>query len=227
MNILLVEDEERVADFVSRGLKAEGWSVEHVPDGETALEVLQAQEFDIVILDLMLPGISGQDVCRKMRARKNFTPVLMLTALDATDERVEGLRIGADDYLNKPFDFDELVARIEALDRRANSYQTAEDTGILRHEGIVLNTVSHTVHIDDDPVELTTRERELLMLFLANPGKVFARERILNKVWGSQADPLTNVVDVFVGRLRKKLGAYGLLITTVRGLGYRFDGDRG
>ncbi len=224
MNILLVEDEERVADFVSRGLKAEGWSVEHVPDGETALESLNDQEFDIVVLDLMLPGISGQDVCRKMRARKNFTPVLMLTALDAMDERVEGLRIGADDYLNKPFDFDELVARINALARRAKNYRTTVDDSVLKHEGIVLNTVSHTVQIDGEIVELTSRERELLMLFLANPTKVFARERILNKVWGSQADPLTNVVDVFVGRLRKKLGPYGARIKTVRGLGYRFDG---
>ncbi len=222
MNILLVEDEERVADFVSRGLKAEGWLVELAADGETALDLLEDQEFDIIVLDLMLPGISGQDVCRKLRARKNFTPILMLSALDATDERIEGLRIGADDYLNKPFDFDELVARIEALGRRANGFQTSEEDGILRHEGLTLNTVSHTVQIDGEPVEMTARERELLALFLLNPSKVFARERILNKVWGSQADPLTNVVDVFVGRLRKKLGPYGELIKTVRGLGYRF-----
>ena len=222
MNILLVEDEDRVADFISRGLKAEGWLVEHAADGECALESLETHEFDIVVLDLMLPGIPGQDVCRKIRARQNFTPILMLTALDATDERIKGLQIGADDYLTKPFDFDELIARIEALVRRAQKYHVIEDEGILKYEGIVLNTSSHTVQVDNQTVEMTAREREILALFLSNPSKVFARERILNKVWGSQNDPQTNVVDVFIGRLRKKLGQYSGLIKTVRGLGYRF-----
>ena len=117
MNVLHVEDEDRVADFITRGLKAEGWNVNRVNSGEKALELIATQDFDVVILDLMLPGMSGQDVCRKMRARKIFTPVLMLTALDAVDERIEGLKIGADDYLSKPFDFEELVARINALVR--------------------------------------------------------------------------------------------------------------
>jgi len=222
MNILLVEDEIRVAEFVSRGLKSEGWSVEHAGDGETALELIKESDFDVVVLDLMLPGISGQDVCRKMRARKDHTPILMLTALDSTDERVAGLRLGADDYLPKPFDFDELVARIEALSRRAEHFKNDSRSTLLAYEGITFNTKSLTVSVDDVEVEMTARERDMLMLFMSNVGKVYARERILNAVWGSQDDPLTNVIDVYIGRLRKKLGKYGSLIQTVRGLGYRF-----
>ncbi|MEM9277579.1 MAG: response regulator transcription factor [Pseudomonadota bacterium] len=222
MNILLVEDENRVANFISRGLKSEGWSVEVAQDGETALAFLEDRSFGVVILDLMLPGISGQDVCRKMRARKNLTPVLMLTALDATDERVEGLTLGADDYLPKPFDFEELVARVFALSRRASNFalQAAEER--LEYEGLCLDTRSLTVFVDDMEIDVTARERDILTLFMSNVGKVYARERILNAIWGSQDDPLTNVVDVYVGRLRKKLGTQGDLIHTVRGVGYRF-----
>ncbi len=121
MNILLVEDEARVADFIQRGLKGEGWAVTHVPDGEQALDMLTSRTFDVMILDLMLPGVSGQDVCRKMRAQRDQTPVLMLTALDGMDERIKGLELGADDYLTKPFDFDELMARVKALRRRQNA----------------------------------------------------------------------------------------------------------
>lgn len=222
MNILLVEDESRVADFISRGLKAEGWLVEHAQDGETALDYMQDREFDVVILDLMLPGISGQDVCRKMRARRNLTPVLMLTALDAVDERVAGLRLGADDYLPKPFDFDELVARVAALSRRADNFSEGHQDEQLEYDGLCLNTRSLTVLADGVEIDMTARERDILTLFMSNVGKVYARERILNAVWGSQDDPLTNVVDVYVGRLRKKLGARGDLIRTVRGIGYRF-----
>ena len=223
MNILIVDDESRLADFISRGLKAEGWAVEHAADGETALEYLRDDIFDIILLDLMLPGISGQTVCRKIRARNNFTPVLMLTALDEKDERITGLQIGADDYLTKPFDFDELVARIDALVRRAQDYRNhSESADVISYGEISLNTLSHIVQVDGETIEMTAREREVLLLLLSNPNKVFARERILNRVWGCQADPLTNVVDVFIGRLRKKLGAHGRLIKTVRGLGYRF-----
>ena len=223
MNILIVDDESRLADFISRGLKAEGWAVEYAPDGETALEYLKDDVFDIILLDLMLPGISGQTVCRKIRARNIFTPVLMLTALDAKDERITGLQIGADDYLTKPFDFDELVARIDALVRRAQAYRNHSDSAdVISYGEISLNTLSHIVRVDGETIEMTAREREVLLLLLSNPNKVFARERILNRVWGCQADPLTNVVDVFIGRLRKKLGSHGRLIKTVRGLGYRF-----
>ena len=124
MNILLVEDEALVADFIQRGLTAEGWSVSLAPDGETALTMAASGDFDVIVLDVMLPDISGLDVCRRLRAEKNLTPILMLTALDAVDDRVSGLRVGADDYLAKPFEFDELMARIEALARRAVRLRT-------------------------------------------------------------------------------------------------------
>ncbi|MCP4994082.1 MAG: response regulator transcription factor [Gammaproteobacteria bacterium] len=222
MNILLVEDEERVADFISRGLKGECWSVQHAKDGETAISYLKDGKYDIVVLDLMLPGISGQDVCRKMRARHDYTPVLMLTALDSTDERIAGLRLGADDYLAKPFDFDELIARIDALVRRAQDFKSDDQSEYLTYEGICFNTSSLILTVDGKEVDMTAMERDILNLFMSNVGKVFARERILNVVWGDQRDPLTNVVDVYVGRLRKKLAPHSGLIKTVRGLGYRF-----
>ena len=226
MNLLLVEDEDRVADFIVRGLAAEGWLVERAASGERALEALRERSFDAVILDLMLPGISGQDVCRTMRARKVYAPVLMLTALDARDERIAGLRLGADDYLAKPFDFDELVARIEALVRRETAFRgdgQSPGAGVVEHGAIRFDAASARVEVDGTSVELTARERELLKLFLLNPGRVLARERVLNALWGTQQDPLTNIVDVYVARLRKKLGAAGGGIVTVRGLGYRLD----
>ena len=224
MHALLVEDEERVADFVRRGLLAEGWAVEHVRDGESALERLAAGDYDVVLLDLLLPGTSGHDVLRRMRARKDLTPVLILSALDAVDERVEGLGLGADDYLTKPFDFDELVARARAQVRRHRRFGEDEDgTNALRAEGVCYDLDTLELHVDDEPVETTAKERELLVLFMRNAGKVLPRERILNAVWGSGEDPLTNVVDVYVSRLRKRLGRHGTRLRTVRGSGYRFD----
>ncbi|MGZ2255934.1 response regulator transcription factor [Roseobacter sp. A03A-229] len=222
MNILLIEDELRVADFVRRGLKAEGWVVEHASDGEAGLEIMQDRDFDVIILDLMLPGISGQQVCQKMRARSNTTPVLMLTALDSTDERVAGLRLGADDYLPKPFDFDELIARIEALHRRVIGYASDDNDGKLQHEGLVYDSAAMVLTVDGVVVDLSAKERELIAILMASKNRALSRERILNSVWGTHEDPMTNVVDVYIGRLRKKLGPYGGLITTVRGAGYRF-----
>ena len=222
MNVLLVEDENRVADFIRPGLKAEGWMVEHAVDGETALELLQQHRFDVIVLDLVLPGISGQDVCQRLRARRILTPVLMLTALDATDERIAGLRIGADDYLPKPFSFEELVARLDALHRRAHDFSVQATADVLRHDGIVFNRSSLLLTVDGSEVELSAKERELVTLFLSNEKKVLSRERILSAVWSAQEDPLTNVVDVYIARLRKKLTPYGHLIATVRGAGYRF-----
>ena len=216
-NLLLVEDETRVADFIRRGLSAENYVVTHAPSGEEALEHLKAGGFNLVILDLMLPGISGQDVCRQMRSRRDQTPILMLTALD----RVGGLRLGADDYLPKPFDFEELLARVEALLRRSDIQPTGADDTIW-FEGVALNRSSFKTTVDGEPIELSAKERDLLRLFLVNPGKVMSRERILNSVWSAQEDPMTNIVDVYVGRLRKKLDGYGDRIQTIRGAGYRF-----
>lgn len=219
-NLLLVEDEMRVADFIRRGLGAESYIVTHAASGEEALEHLRDGAFDLVILDLMLPGISGQDVCRQMRSRRDQTPVLMLTALDSVDDRVVGLRLGADDYLPKPFDFEELLARVEAILRR-NAMTPPADDSLIGFEGVVLDKSSLETTVDGEVIELSAKERDLLRLFLANPKKVMSRERILNSVWSSQEDPMTNIVDVYVGRLRKKLNGYGDSIRTIRGTGYR------
>ena len=221
MNILLVEDEARVADFIRRGLAAEGWAVDHVADGEDALEHAASNSYDVILLDLMLPGIQGQDVCRKLRARKSKTPILMLTALDSPEEKVDGLRLGADDYLAKPFDFDELVARVEALHRRATGYAPDVSENVLSSGNLTFDRSSLQVTVDGSEIELSKKERDLLLLFLTNTGRVLSRERILNSVWGLNADPLTNVVDVYVGRLRSKIGAEGARIVTLRNVGYR------
>ena len=219
-NLLLVEDEMRVADFIRRGLGAESYLVTHAASGEEALEHLRDGAFDLVILDLMLPGVSGRDVCRQMRSRKDQTPILMLTALDSIDDRVGGLRLGADDYLPKPFDFEELLARVEALLRRSAVTPTTDDN-LICFEGVILDKSSLETTVDGKLIELSAKERDLLRLFLANPKKVMSRERILNSVWSSQEDPMTNIVDVYVARLRKKLSGYGDSIHTVRGAGYR------
>lgn len=223
MNILLVEDEARVADFIRRGLSAEGWGVTHASDGESALDLLSEAPFDAIILDLMLPGISGQDVCRKLRARSSTIPVLMLSALDSTDERIAGLKLGADDYLPKPFDFDELVARLEALHRRTQRFSAAGNADLLDCGGVTFDKRSLTVQVDDVAIDLSGKEREILLLLMSNRGRTFSRERILNAVWGMTADPLTNVVDVYIGRLRRKLRQHGERIVTLRNVGYRFD----
>ncbi|MEM1046324.1 MAG: response regulator transcription factor [Pseudomonadota bacterium] len=221
MNILIVEDEARVADFIMRGLRAEGWTVTHAVDAETGLELTLQERYDVIVLDLMLPGLPGQDFCRKLRARRDFSPILMLSALDALDERVEGLKIGADDYMVKPFEFDELIARIEALARRSGRFADAESETVLRAGSIALDLESLEATVDGRLLDLTPKEREILKLFLSKPGRVFSRERILNSVWGATEDPLTNIVDVYVGRLRRKLAARGACLQTVRGAGYR------
>ena len=223
MNILLVEDEARVADFIRRGLTAEGWAVDHAANGEDALEHAASNSYDVILLDLMLPGIQGQDVCRKLRARKSKTPILMLTALDSPEEKVDGLKMGADDYLAKPFDFDELIARVEALHRRSTGYTSDAGETLLSSGGLTFDRSSLQVTVDGTEIELSKKERDLLLLFLTNTGRVLSRERILNSVWGLNADPLTNVVDVYVGRLRRKIGAEGERIVTLRNVGYRMN----
>lgn len=227
MNILLVEDEEPVASFIQRGLWSEGWTVTVAGDGETALTLTERESFDTIVLDLMLPGIGGHEVCRELRARNNPTPVLMLTALDKVEDRISGLRVGADDYLAKPFDFDELVVRIEALVRRANRFEVADEAShVLQNGALRFDQLSLEVTVAGERVDLSAKERDILKLLLDNPGRVYSRERILNAVWGVSQDPLTNIVDVYISRLRKKLGAGGKAIETVRGAGYRLANDK-
>ena len=223
MNLLVVEDESRVADFVSRGLAAEGYSISVARNGPEGLELARRHAFAAIVLDVMLPGMSGLEVCQELRAGGNRTPILMLSALGAVEDRVTGLQLGADDYLSKPFAFDELVARIEALLRRGNG-GAAKPTH-LRIGALSYDRESMQVTLDGVAVELTAKELALLELFLSAPGKVMSRARILSNVWGYTSDPLTNVVDVYVHRLRAKLQIQGLPtpIATLRGVGFKLD----
>lgn len=226
MNVLVVEDEARVADFVSRGLRAEGISAVSASSAELAGEILEDEKFDAILLDIMLPGMDGIEFCKTLRDAGNYTPILILSALDETDRRVKGLRTGADDYLVKPFDFDELVARLEALHRRSGRSEIYREASANKLVGghIKIDRDSMHVFAHGEEVEVTEKEREILILLLSNPNRVLSRERILNSVWGAHADPLTNVVDVYIGRLRKKLDMKREQLVTVRGIGFRFFG---
>lgn len=221
MNLLLIEDESRVADFLDRGLRAENYGVTAVRSGSKGLELAGSGEFDVIILDLMLPDVHGFDICQRLRAANILTPILMLTAMDRVEDRIRGLKLGADDYLTKPFDFDELLARIEALVRRSNSFR--DDIHKMQVGDLVFDREKLEVHRGDERLILSAKELALLELLMSAPGKVFSRARILNSVWGYDKDPLTNVVDVYIARLRKKLEPDGAqpLIETVRGFGYR------
>lgn len=222
INVLIVEDEDQIADFIARGLKGEGWTTTRAPDGESALSLLSENTFDVVLLDLMLPGISGYDVCTRMRMRNDFTPVLMLTALDAVQEKVTGLKKGADDYLAKPFDFDELIARVSALTRREQTYAHGR-TSDASADAVAFDQDALCLIVDGTPIELSGKERDLMALFISNSRRALSRERILNSVWGATEDPMTNTVDVYVRRLRVKLGRHADRIKSVRGIGYRYD----
>lgn len=224
MELLLVEDDERVSRFVRRGLEAEGYSVTAARDGASGLMRAQTENYDVVILDVMLPGLSGREVCRQLRETGVSTPVLMLTALDHTGDKVECLRGGADDYLTKPFDFEELLARLEALARRGRGFSN-EPTTVLELGNVQIDRQSMRVLLDGEPIELTAKEYQLLDLLISSPGRVFSRTRILNKVWGYDSDPLTNVVDVYIRRLRAKMrwDRETGWIQTVRSYGYRLD----
>ena len=224
MDLLLVEDDERLRRFVLRGLEAEGYGVTAAPDGREGLARALCEAYDVVILDVMLPHLDGREVCRRLREADVFTPVLMLTALDNTEDKVEALRGGADDYLTKPFDFDELLARVEALGRRARGFSAAP-SAVFEVGDVRLENDARRVLRGGTPVALTAKEFQLLSLFMASPGKVLSRTRILNKVWGYDSDPLTNVVDVYVRKLRTKLGwdCDDGRIRTIRSYGYRFD----
>jgi len=232
MNILIIEDDRRISDFLQRGLRAEGMQVRVTPEGHEGIIFAQEawQNFrnsglpTIIILDLMLPDISGLEVCQTLRAALIQLPVLMLTALTTVEDRIAGLRLGADDYLCKPFDFDELLARLEALSRRSRELSAAPQT-VLRLADLELDRSTMRVTRGGQPISLTAKELALLELLLSAPGKLFSRERILSNIWGMNEDPLTNVVDVYIGRLRSKIdqGHSQRLIQTQRGLGYRIE----
>ncbi|WP_311221288.1 MULTISPECIES: response regulator transcription factor [unclassified Acidovorax] len=223
MNILVVEDDPRVADFLIRGLRAEGYTVELARTGPEGLEMARAAESGLLLLDLMLPGLSGLELCQTLRAEGCQLPVLMLSALNETEDKVNGLRLGADDYLTKPFAFEELLARIEALLRRGRDQRQRAST--LQVADLVLDRERMQVSRAGQPIALTAKELAFLELLMSAPGRVYSRERILSNVWGTNEDPLTNVVDVYVRRLRTKIdeGHAVALLKTVRGFGYRLD----
>lgn len=226
MTILLVEDDPRIVTFVKRGLEAEGYRVDTVYEGEEAMRIASSPIYRLIILDLMLPGLSGQEICRRLRAAGVQTPILILTAMDSIDNKVNGLRIGADDYLTKPFAFEELLARIEALLRRRSGFET--ESTYLTVADLSLNHETKEVRRGKQLIDLTPKEYALLQYLMKTPGRVQSRTKILETVWGYSADPLTNIVEVYIRNLRRKIdqGDQNPLIKTVRGFGYKIDSGK-
>lgn len=218
VRILLVEDESRVAAFIAKGLREQAYAVDLARDGEQAVYLAAVNEYDLVILDVMLPVKDGHAVCRELRAAGFRAPILMLTARDAVDDRVAGLDSGADDYLIKPFDFKELLARMRALLRRPSEVRPAS----IRVDDLTLDTASHAIARGGKPIALTAKEYALLEFLVLNQGRVVGRERIAEHVWNESFDAFSNIIDVYVKRLRAKLdaGAGRRLIHTRRGEGY-------
>lgn len=224
IRLLLLEDEQRIASFVQRGLTSEGFDVTCVETGAAALEAGLEGTHDVIILDVMLPDMSGMEVCERLRAGGVSVPIMMLTARDANEDVIEGLDRGADDYLAKPFAFDVLIARLAALLRRRAAISTDVASQTLRLGGLTLDRGRRESRVNGSVLDLTRLEFEVLWLLAANPDRVHSRERILSAAWGAEADPMTNVVDVYIARIRKKLAANtGPSIETVRGVGYRIS----
>jgi two-component system, OmpR family, copper resistance phosphate regulon response regulator CusR len=215
--ILVAEDEPRIAAFVEKGLAANGFAVTVVGDGLSARDYAMTGGFDLMVLDIGLPGLDGFAVLRSLREDGSPIPVIVLTARDSVQDTVAGLEGGADDYMPKPFRFEELLARVRL---RLASHRTPELT-VLSHGGLQLDLRTRRAHVDDRTVDLSAREFALVETFLRHPGQVLTREQLLSHVWGYDFDPGSNVVDVYVRYLRRKLGAER--IVTVRGMGYRLD----
>lgn len=216
--ILVIEDDLQIADLLRRGLIYEGYTVEVAADGETGLTAARDRPPDIVLLDLMLPGVDGLTVCRRLRAAGEL-PILILTAKEAVPDRVAGLDAGADDYLIKPFSFEELLARVRALLRRQQRNATQDE---LRFADLSLNLSSREVQRGDRRIELTAREFELLTLFMQNPRQVLTRDVLYDRIWGYDFGGESNIIEVYIRYLRSKLeeGGASRLIHTVRGVGY-------
>ena len=223
MRILLVEDEPRVARFIAKGLREQSYAVDIAGDGDAALYKAEIDDYDLIVLDVMIPLRDGFEVCRELRRQRITTPVLMLTARDAVNDRVAGLDAGADDYLSKPFDFKELLARLRALLRRRESLRTEA----LRVDDLTINTTNHTVERSGRNISLTAKEYSLLEFFALNAGKLVGRDEIGRHVWDENFDPFSNVIDVYVRRLRKKIdeGSNRPLIHTRRREGYVFSAE--
>jgi two-component system copper resistance phosphate regulon response regulator CusR len=220
MRILVIEDEKRIADFVARGLESSGYAVDMATEGAAGLEMLHATDYDLIILDLLLPDIDGLKVLEKIRNRKLSPPVLILSALGAVDDRVKGLERGADDYLGKPFSFAELLARVRALLRRGQPMPERLQVGDL-----VLDAIRRKVTRGGEPIELAPKEFSILEYLMRNQGQSLSRTMIVEHVWDMDYDGLTNIVDVYIRHLRSKIDDRWpqKLIHTVRGVGYVID----
>jgi len=218
MRILVVEDEKKIASFVRKGLAEAGFNVLTCARGDDALQLAVSERFDALVLDIMLPGRDGLSVLRQLREQRNTVPVLLLTARDGLAERVEGLNLGADDYLAKPFSMEELIARLRAVGRRLSG----EGLSLQQCEDLTLNLITREAWRAGQKIELTTREYALLEFLLRSPGRVLTRTQIYEQVWDYHFDPGTNIVDVCIQRLRRKIddGQAVKLIQTVRGVGY-------
>ena len=215
--ILIIEDESSISDFVKLELEYEGYQVSIKEDGREGLKEALENDYDLIILDIMLPSMNGFEICRRLKREKN-TPVIMLSAKDSVTDKVNGLQIGADDYIPKPFAIEELLARINAIFRRVDNL----DNYIVKFKDLVINRNSRTVSKNDKEINLTTKEYELLMILIDNKDKVVTRDELLEKIWGYEYEPETNVTDVYVRYLRSKLNNENKeeYIQTIRSVGY-------
>ena len=222
MRILLAEDDKRLSKMLAFLLKKEKYIVDCVYDGQEAMEYAELSDYDIVILDWMMPKKDGISVCRELRQAKKQTAILMLTARDALEDRIEGLDSGADDYLAKPFEFPELLARLRALSRRLNK---TFHNDVIECGGLKLNCQSAVLIFGENQSSLSLRECQIMELFMRNTGQILPREQIMDKVWGYDTEVSSNTLDVTIKTIRKKIGKLGLseCICTVRGIGYKFE----
>lgn len=221
MKILVVEDEQKMRRAIRKGLEHEGYAVDVAEDAEGALSFGTEYDYDAIVLDVMLPGADGFEICRDLRARERWAPILMLTARDAVDDKIRGLDAGADDYLPKPFDFGELTARLRALIRRG----PVERPAVLEVADLTLDPAAHEVRVGTEKVVLSSREFALLEFLMRHAGEAVTRTQLLEHVWDVNYGGLSNVVDVYVGYLRRKLGEAGAetRIRTLRGVGYALE----
>lgn len=226
MKILVVEDNQKVASFLVRGLKAEGYQTLLAEDGQQGLQIALNEQPDIIILDRMLPIVDGMEVLQELRARRAQSKILILSALSQVTDKVAGLRMGADDYMAKPFEFEELLARIESLARRKSEKKENQS---YCYKDLTLNLETLEVKRQGRNISLTPKELAILELLISNPKKVFSRERILANVWDSNEDPMTNIVDVYIKKLRGKIDSDFNVsyIKTFRGIGYSLNAEDG
>ncbi len=219
MRVLVVEDQERINSFICKGLKEQGFVVDTTDNGDDGYALAITEPYDAIVLDIMLPGRDGLSILKNLRKRDNAVPVILLTARAELDERLEGLNLGADDYLTKPFYIEELIARLHTVVRRASG----EPSHLLKADDLVMDLVQHTVRRGGEEINLSMREFSLLEFLMRSPGRVLSRMQICEHVWNYNFDPDTNLVDVYIQRIRKKIDKEfdSKLVETVRGVGYR------